>query len=1020
MPQQEDLEQFIYGKFVGPDSGYRIIAHSSNLEDEKALQEIAEQECRFLQQHSNDNLWGVGISRNNTQTLPEQEIILIQESIAQYSDESLAISGTRPFYQRFYIFVPEATALKLNKSIFWWLAKFSLNKVPIFKALNQPNDSVYSWLFGQDYFSLIDERIKNVNPETIITDVWQKLSPNERNLWLQALDAIMSGKKLLIAIAENKDAKSKFLLKLDNLLLLFIPLAWRNKLSIAMGKDIDLEVCKWANIVVSFQEKPSYLPFDWVGLDLASKIITPNQSIESEYVKDLIEPLKDDYESLITLCKKIAENENSNVGLNLKTTNNHKKFSEFGGVAVQDDFGGLLQGKPLDFSHPSIDFIANYPQDDVYKIQLFSKYIKPLKSELEIFLGNADKEQDLMVLKILWDAVKQNLDTSADIAILCLGKMFALLTEDEFFKRLQELEAAHVMKLISNGLLKELKKIVNKEDNLELIKKELQPICLQHIKENINNYQYEKLKNLASSHLQEIFASEVEEFELWDSFLAQRIDKKNFMNLLDEKLIPVIPKIDLPTFKNSYLIKYLNFSFPLAFLGLQDVFSNRNLSKLCQVSSGLKMNNTTTNKLYITFLESQSQSYENSHYLLIDAIKRSIDPKTTAFEIQDFLDVYEWFKNNKPDFSEILSQLNETNQFWSTWESVSTFLYSDNDTQNRVNFLDNTVAQKYPAEVLKSWFDLFTSEPNNLKIEESFLNGKSWHNLTEETLENMYIYLTTDFPDYVSNLIKWAYEKSRFNLINGKLTEYAIEIWEDQNKIDEQTWQILIKLEEKLCNKKRFRMRIADLLCEQNLPANYVENKVQNTVEEIPEKSESQHKIKVEHFKENVKVSSVKKSVAEVSNKNLNKGKVNHSRDFPIYNEKEQEMQKSLTDIARQKVNLFKDYPEKIESFLQLCENFQVNILPVLVEVGLKNCPVGFCLNYLRRSNIDKSSTEYLRCLEQLSQAQNNTIEQQQIIDFMSSEITNIIKDSNIPDLEKQRINLAVNAIVSKTRPESK
>jgi hypothetical protein len=125
--------------------------------------------------------------------------------------------------------------------------------VPTFKALNQPNGSgdSWSWFFPQSDFSLTDQQTERAKPEKIIADVWQKISTNQRNLWLQALDAIMSGKKLLIAIADNKDAKSKFLPKLDNLLLLFIPMVWRSKLSIAMGKDIDLEVCKWANMNLS-------------------------------------------------------------------------------------------------------------------------------------------------------------------------------------------------------------------------------------------------------------------------------------------------------------------------------------------------------------------------------------------------------------------------------------------------------------------------------------------------------------------------------------------------------------------------------------------------------------------------------------------------------------------------------------------------------------------------------------------------------------------------------------------------
>ncbi len=1034
MSQEQELDRFIYGKFVGPESGYRIVAHSSNLEDQQALQEIAEQEYRFWENHSHYNLWGVGICRNNTQILPEQEIILIQESLAQGSRK--IISGSRSFYQRLYIFVSETTTLELNKSILWWLTKFSREKVPTFTALNQPNDSVDSWDFGQDYFSLTDEQTQKANPEKIITDVWQKLSTNERNLWLQTLDAIMNGKKLLIAIADNnRDAKSKFLPKLDNFLLLFIPIAWRNKLSIAMGKNIDLDVCKWANIVVSFQENAISLPPGWVYLDLASKTITSNQGIESEYVKDFIEPLKDDYKNLITLCQNFAEN--SNVGLNLKTSNSQSESPNFNYLQVQYQDKSLNvsrspQDKPLDFSHPSVDFVLDYPKDDAYKTQLFSKYLEPMKSELQTFLRNAGKDKE-MELGILWDAIKQNLTTSADIAILCLGKMFALLTKDEFLKRLRELEAAHLMNLISHGLLKEL----NKEDNLELIKKELQLICLKIIKEERNNYDYEKLKSLVSSDLQEIFASEVEKFKLWDSFLAQKIDEEKFMNLFDDRLIPLMPKINVDTFNNSYLIKYLQNKCPAEAWCLQDVLSNRNLSNLCALPQGLEMNNALTQKLYINFLESESPKYESSHNLLVYAIKKSINPEKIEFEIKYFLEVYQWFNKNKPGLFEILNKLDETNQSWLSWENIATFLYSDNDNQaNRVDFLDSTVAQKFPAEVFKTWFNLLKSEPNNPKIKESFLNGKAWQNLSEETLENLYICLTNDFPDYVGKLIEWAYEKGRFDLISGKLTESAVEIWIKNKKIDENTWQILMhpEVQEKLCNEKRFEMRIADLWCEKNsLPlTSNVENKGKNTVKERENKSESQPKKGTDPFKDianktpqqNVSTTDyVPTNLAstQMSNKNQNKSQVNESRrELPIYNDEEQETQNSLTKLARQKVNLFKDYPETIESFLQICENFEANILQVLVEVNFKNCPVGLYLNYLRRNNIDKSSQEYFRCLEKLSLIQSNTTEQQQITDFMGGEITDIIKDSNIPELEKQRIKLAVDLIVSQKRQELK
>ncbi|MDT9338557.1 hypothetical protein VV11_003415, partial [Trichodesmium erythraeum 21-75] len=953
---------------------------------------------------SDYNLWGVGICRNNTQICPEQEIIFIQEMSAQDLNKSFVFSGSRRFYQRLYIFASEATALKLNKRIFAWLTKFSLNKVPTFKALNQPNGSgdSWSWFFPQSDFSLTDQQTERAKPEKIIADVWQKISTNERNLWLQALDAIMSGKKLLIAIADNKDAKSKFLPKLDNLLLLFIPMVWRSKLSIAMGKDIDLEVCKWANIVVSFQEeKPSYWTDDWVCLDLASTIITPNQSITtSKYVKDFIEPLKDDFGSLITLCKKFAENEN--VGLNLKTTNNQKNSSGFG--PDSSNVSRLLQGKPLDFSHPSVDFIANYPKDDTYKTQLFSKYFLPIKSELKIFLENVGKDQKT-VLIILWEAIKQNLTTDADIAVLCLGKMFALLTKDEFFNPLWELEAADVMKLISHGLWKEIQKNVNKEDSLEFINKELQLISLKLIKEERKRYKYEQFKKFVSIHLQEIFFSDVEKFQLWDSFLAQEMSRENFLDLFNEQLIPLMPKIDLETFENSYLIKYLQCSFPTAHLGLQDVLSNRNLSKLCLVSSNLEMNNATTNKLYLNFLESQSPTYEISQDLLIDTIDRSIDPKTTVLKIQDLSDVYQWFNKKKPGLFDNLSKLHSTNQSWSDWEELASFLYPDDHNQeNRVYFLDKIVAQKFTAEVLKTWFNLLKSEPNNPKIKESFLNGKTWKNLRDETIKNMYCYLTTEVPDYVSKLIQWASEKSRFDLINGKLTESAIEIWENNNTIDQQTWQILMfsPVQANLSNEKHFRMRIADLLCEPNSLSltNNVEIKSQNISKERQNKSAIQ---------ENVSSTDdplTNSTSTQMSNNNQNEGKVNESRrDLPLYN-KEQKTLHLLTKLAREKINKFKDDPEKIEGFLELCETFEIKILEVLVEVDLKNCP-GVFFKYLHSKNYDRNSTEYIRCFEKmLSQIQSNTKERDKIIDFVRDIGKNMIGEG-----DKELRELAVDSL---------
>jgi hypothetical protein len=208
---------------------------------------------------------------------------------------------------------------------------------------------------------------------------------------------------------------------------------------------------------------------------------------------------------------------------------------------------------------------------------------------------------------------------------------------------------------------------------------------------------------------------------------------------------------------------------------------------------------------------------------------------------------------------------------------------------------------------------------------------------------------------------------------------------------------------------------------------NNVEIKSQNISKERQNKSESQQKQLTDPFKKDTANKTIQENVSttddlltnststQMSNNNQNEGKVNESRrDLPIYN-KEQKTLYSLTELAREKFNKFKDDPEKIESFLELCENFEVNILEVLVEVDLKNCP-GIFFKYLRRENYDRNSTEYIRCFKKmLSQIQSNTKERDKIINFVRDIGKNMIGEG-----DKELRELAVDSLASWARQELK
>ena len=102
-------------------------------------------------------------------------------------------------------------------------------------------------------------------------------------------------------------------------------------------------------------------------------------------------------------------------------------------------------------------------------------------------------------------------------------------------------------------------------------------------------------------------------------------------------------------------------------------------------------------------------------------------------------------------------------------------------------------------------------------------------------------------------------------------------------------------------------------------------------------------------------------------------------------------------------------------STLRFRSNFEVNILEVLVEVDLKNCP-GVFFKYLRDENYERNSTEYIRGFKKmLSQIQSNTKERDKIINFVRDIGKNMIGEG-----DKELRELAVDSLASWARQELK
>ncbi|NET24609.1 hypothetical protein [Okeania sp. SIO1I7] len=824
MSQASKFDQFIYGKFVGNESGYRVVSYSENLNNISSdLLDIAETNYSFWGSQSGEqNPQAVGICRNNTPILPEKKIILIQAYPAISKDKSFVFrSGSRSFFQHRYIFVSEAEIAEFNNRIVWLLKALGDMAIPSFSDVNTPYGSEKnSWLLGKESFLELlpveegkDEKVKNTIKET-----WKRLPENGKNILLQGLAVILNGKRLLLS-GEQK-AKKLALKILDNLLL-FLPTNERNKISLAIG-SVDPKYCNWAQIIVKLDSSSiGSLPENMVCLDLKKYEFDKEEYLHHEYVKDFIAPNKDRYKNLITICEYLDKT--------------NKDYSDNLAWEFQEVDGWLK------LNNPSLDFIFHYPAEEPDKIEILGKYIPRMEEKVQSFLDkfgenlSTPDSKDLELLEFLWQALPIP-ENNGDLIKTLLCKIYRYLPDkfleiikedDKFFNSLailiknqfieffvdenlrddilQALKNA-CLKLITNISQGSVEDLYNKSGNIVT---ELQIKYLEHQENSTKNYP--ELEKLIIG-CEKIFSSEKEKFHLWDLAVVGEITRDNFKHLFIKRLFPFLDK---ETFEQSNLKQYWQENFPdtLGSLNSYLLEKEKGIFHIREIANGLKLSNDEASELYLTCLKSHSPTYEQSLPLLESAIQKSISPveEGAKFQTNNFMEVYQWFNSqyfqdkspDKPDKSpdkvelfSIFSNLvmDSNSNPWINWEKLSEFLYKDNVIKQTI-FLDKTIGEAFLVEMLETWLQLLNNHQENKEVEKKFIDSKAWELLNCKTLRKMREELTGTYHKYVGKFIQWAnkyeHNDNPVELISGELIEYITQIWHRQKSIDENLWNLL-------------------------------------------------------------------------------------------------------------------------------------------------------------------------------------------------------------------------------------
>ncbi|NER05562.1 MAG: hypothetical protein F6K17_24740 [Okeania sp. SIO3C4] len=160
------------------------------------------------------------------------------------------------------------------------------------------------------------------------------------------------------------------------------------------------------------------------------------------------------------------------------------------------------------------------------------------------------------------------------------------------------------------------------------------------------------------------------------------------------------------------------------------------------------------------------------------------------------------FSDKSPDKVELFSILSKlvidsNSNRWISWEKLSEVLYEDDI--KRTIFLDKTIGEAFPVQMLETWLKLLDTHQESEKVEAEFMVSKAWSLLNHKTLREMRENLTGTYQKYVGKFIQWANEQERLDLsndtpvdlISGELIEYITEIWSRQKSIDEKLWNFL-------------------------------------------------------------------------------------------------------------------------------------------------------------------------------------------------------------------------------------
>ena len=727
--------QFVYGKFYNWNSGYCLVANTPDLkEHQEELQKIAQKEYRFWgSQPPEGNKKAVGIFPLKKQLgtfSPQDYLVLVQ------TEQANKASGGTTYTQQRYIFVPKKDIVNSSTLL---LRLWNIS-IPTF-----PDTLVENLQYYQP--ELIQLPSKADSYEEKISEILNSLKDkqdNQPSLLLSAISALLNQQKIILtADKEATTIPQKF----SDSILSLLPLNCRSLLSVAIG-NIDENRCDWADIIIKTYGYPNSqkLSPNTLWLNRKSKEFLPevDQNIfEHPYVKDIVAYVNANPDSISRMLPFLE-----------KLTGNEFRLDN------------LNQADILAQIIPSLIPGSN-------QINIWSKYVPKLHNLETLIEKNIDQDS----LLCLWQGLER-----LKISSLGYEKFILRVTrklELEQLVYVLEHRLANNLNL-AEKLIFDLFNIIdiNNSHLTNIFKK----LCIK-ILENKSSLNIEKTWKLAIKLGDKIslFSNYNDKFILLDTvFLSDNFSDNLHIDYFG-RMAYLLAHVNVEKIHSSNLYqKYLEKYFPKIKASLDLLLENpkNNLTRILDIANEMKINSHNVDKTCTAFLNSCGKiSFEESLPLLHRLVENSIERNPNLqLNTDKFSQTFIYFQLLKPEFKEILSQIENNSGSWNHWYHLASILCKGN--QQQIEFLDQKI-NPFPlffTEMLTKWISLLQN--NSIDFSDLFISN-TWLNLAK--LDNKIIqdFISYNFNDSQNILIlsRGLANQKCFTLISGNLLKYLCQLW---------------------------------------------------------------------------------------------------------------------------------------------------------------------------------------------------------------------------------------------------